>query len=284
MREPAAPKTPKLPFFVADVFLVATATVVFYQGPRPLTIGALALVVLCALAAAGVAILPFVLEYRALSRLAEADALTDMVSQVGEMETVADQIRHATAQWQGVQESAAKTAGAAEAIAGRMATEIKNFSEFMERASNSEKATLRLEVDKLRRAEAEWVQVLVGVLDHVYALYRGAVRSGQPSLVDQITGFQAACRDVVRRVGLVPFTAKPEDPFQPERHQCVEGNDKVPAGSRVGDTLATGFTYQGRMVRPALVNLSEAGAASTDSGLIEAPVAAGTDVPPAGGA
>lgn len=260
MRESIAPKPAKLPFFVADLFLVSTAVFVFYQSPRPLPVWALSLVVICALAAAWFAVLPFILEFRSVSRLAETEALTEVAAQVQQMEAVAEQIGSATAQWQTVQEAAAKTSGEARAIAERMAGEVKAFNEFMERANNTEKVTLRLEVDKLRRAEGEWLQVLVGVMDHVYALYRGAVKSGQRSVAEQVSGFQNACREVTRRVGLAPFVAKPQEAFTPDRHQFVEGNEKATAGSMVGETLATGYTYQGRMVRPALVSLVAAGA------------------------
>ena len=58
---------------------------------------------------------------------------------------------------------------------------------------------VRLEVEKLRRAEGEWLQVLVRVLDHVYALHLGALRSGQPNLIEQLSNFQNACRDAARR-------------------------------------------------------------------------------------
>jgi molecular chaperone GrpE (heat shock protein) len=136
----------------------------------------------------------------------------------------------------------------------------------MERANNTEKATLRLDVDKLRRAEGDWLQVLVGVMDHVYALYRGAIKSGQRSVAEQVAGFQNACREVTRRVGLTPFVAKPQEAFNPDRHQFVEGNEKAPAGGLVGETLATGYTYQGRLVRPALVNLVPTGAEPAGAG------------------
>jgi hypothetical protein len=67
-------------------------------------------------------------------------------------------------------------------IAERMTAEAKGFAEFMQKANDSEKAHLRLEVDKLRRAEAEWLQIMTHVFDHVYALYAAAAKSGQPNL------------------------------------------------------------------------------------------------------
>src|SRR5207245_9616273 len=99
-------------------------------------------------------------------------------------------------------EGAATTVGTARQIAERMASEAKAFSDFMQKASDAEKGHLRLEVEKLRRSEGEWLQVLVLTLDHVYALLLAGRRSGQQNIIQQLTTFQHACRDVARKVGL----------------------------------------------------------------------------------
>jgi molecular chaperone GrpE (heat shock protein) len=121
--------------------------------------------------------------------------------------------------------------------------------------NDSEKAALRLEIEKFRRGEAEWLQVLVRVLDHVFVLHAAAARSGQPKLAEQIASFQNACRDAARRIGLVPFGSESGEPFNAERHQAVGGEEKPPAGAVVAETVGAGFTFQGRLLRPALVRL-----------------------------
>ena len=173
------------------------------------------------------------------------------------LEGIAGQISGATGKWQDAQEQADKTARAAREIAERMTGEVQAFTEFMQRANDSERANLRLEVEKLRRGEGEWLQVLVRMLDHVYALHQGAFRSGQPKLVEQVGSFQSACRDAARRVGLTPFTANEAEPFDAQRHQLVEAGAKPPPDAVVAETIAAGYTFQGRSVRPALVRLRE---------------------------
>jgi hypothetical protein len=59
----------------------------------------------------------------------------------------------------------------------------------------SGKNHLRLEIEKLRRGEGEWLQVMVRVLDHVQALHLAGQRSGQRNLIEQLTHFQNSCRD-----------------------------------------------------------------------------------------
>jgi molecular chaperone GrpE (heat shock protein) len=259
MHDPTAPKLSKWPFFLGDVFLFGAACFIVSQSTHPMTSWQIAFIVLCVAGGACSAILPFLLEYRLLAKLVEIRELAGVVSQVRNLENVASQITSATNCWNTVQAEADKTAGAAKEIAERMAIEMKGFTEFMQRANESEKATLRLEVDKFRRAEGDWVQVLVRMLDHAYALQQGALRSGQPNVIQQVGNFQNACRDAARRVGLTPFLPDESEPFDPQRHQLLEGDGKASAGAAIAETIATGYTYQGRMLRPALVRLSENG-------------------------
>ena len=56
-----------------------------------------------------------------------------------------------------------------------VAKAVLDHDEFLAKANDSEKGFLRLEVDKLKRAEGEWLQTLVRILDHVNALHQGAL-------------------------------------------------------------------------------------------------------------
>jgi molecular chaperone GrpE (heat shock protein) len=257
MSESIAPKLSKWPFLLGDVLLLGTAFYIGLESKFALGHWELCFVVLCVLGGALLGVAPFWLEYDALVKVAEAGALNTVVSQLKNLEGIANQISGATGKWQDAQEQADKTAAAAREIAERMTGEVKAFTEFMKRANDSERATLRLEVEKLRRGESEWLQVLVRMLDHVYALHQGAARSGQPKLVEQVGSFQMACRDAARRVGLTPFTANEGEPFDAQRHQLVEEGVKPPADAVVGETIAAGYTFQGRLLRPTLVRLRE---------------------------
>ena len=73
-----------------------------------------------------------------------------------------------------------------------------------------------------------------------------------------MTQFQNACRDAAQRVGLVPFTATPDELFDAKRHQAVNTESEPPAGAAVAETVGPGFTFQGKLLRPVLVRLREA--------------------------
>jgi molecular chaperone GrpE (heat shock protein) len=152
-----------------------------------------------------------------------------------------------------------------------MAREIREFNEFQSRMNDTEKAALRLEADKLRRVEGEWLQVVARILDHVFALHNAAARSGQPDLAEQIGHFQHACRDSARRVGLAPFGAEAGEKFDGQKHRA-HGVENPPADAAVAELLAPGLSFQGRLLRPALVKLQAAGAPATEAPL-ETPAA-----------
>jgi molecular chaperone GrpE (heat shock protein) len=257
MSDLIAPKLSKWPFFLGDALLLGTAYFITYQSKFALGHWELCFVVLCVVGGALLAVVPFLLEYDALVKLTQARELTTVASLLKDLEGIAFQISGATGKWQDAQEQADKTAAAAREIADRMTGEVQAFAEFMKRANDSERANLRLEVEKLRRAESDWLQALVRTLDHVYALHLGACRSGQSKLVEQVGHFQAACRDAARRVGLAPFTAGEGEAFDVQRHQLAEEGATAPAAAVIGETVATGYTFQGRLLRPALVRLRE---------------------------
>lgn len=250
-------KISKSPFFVGDLLLLVIAYFIAGQSRFPAQLWQMLLMFLCVAVGAALGVFPFILEYRLAAKLAEAQELTTVVGQIQQLQSVATQISQATSQWQGVQGEAEKIGTVARGLVERMETESRGFQEFMQKINDAEKATLRLELDKMRRAEADWLQVCVRMLDHVYALHLGATRSGEPNLIAQVTHFQNSCREVARRVGLAPFAATPAEAFDAQRHQLLEGQALPRAGDTVAETLATGYTFQGRLLRPALVRLNQ---------------------------
>jgi molecular chaperone GrpE (heat shock protein) len=256
----AAPKLQKWPFYLADVVLSAIAAYVLsrlgvIQGTTAVTIS-----IACLAAAAWgawLSITPWLTEYRTQSAFAENTNLKSTLEQIGNLEKVGDLIRQANAQWQGVQEASGRTVNAAREIADRMKVETDEFMKFMENAHDQERAGLRLEVDKLRRTEGDWIKVAVQMLDHIYALFRAAERSGQEQLVSQLAQFQNACRDVARRIGLVPFVPAAGEKYDARGHQLANPPPMLDENATIGEVLAMGFTYQGQLLRRSLVALSE---------------------------
>lgn len=259
MSQPTPPKLNKLPFLLADVAFLALGFFLVYKGSVPFNLVTLLAAVGCVALGFWAGALPFLRDHETLVKFAEADRLADTVKTLRQLETLSHRIESASASWQAAQEHSEKAIGVSRELADKLTTDAKNFAESMQRASDSEKGAMKLEIEKLRRGEGEWLKLMVGLLDHTYALYQAGQQSGQENVIRQLTQYQLACRDVVRRVGLVPFEAASGEPFNPDRHQTREGNESVPPGAVVTATLATGFTFQGRLLRPALVDVSNDG-------------------------
>lgn len=257
MEEPPASPLPGATtyaaFVVSDLVLLVVAWLIYDQAHRPMNGLEVGAVAACTAIGAWLGVWPFVLRFRvALSREERAD-LADAASQIRELETVVHRIELATGQWQTVQEHAGRSVEGAREIAERMTHEVRGFQTFMERAQNAEKQHLQLELTKLRRAEADWLQALVRTLDHVHALFTAARRSGQARLFEQITAFQEACRDAARRVGLVAHVVAPGTPFDPRQHQPFETDGPVPENAAVIETIGPGYTFQGQILRRPVV-------------------------------
>jgi molecular chaperone GrpE (heat shock protein) len=247
---------PLWPFLAADAFFVGLAVLLLRQGHKPLLWWEALLLIVCVAAAACCGLLPFLQRNQDEQSMAQARLLTDALNQIQRIDQVAAQIAGATNQWREFQEQAGEISASTKSLAGSIAAEAKAFSEFLQRANDAEKAHLRLEAEKLHRAETEWLQVVIHILDHVSALSLAARRSGQPALIEQIGQFHHGCRDTARRIGLAPMAGREGEPFDPKLHQLRDKS--LPAENAiVGETLAPGYTFQGQLVRRALVALKE---------------------------
>ena len=249
---------PKRPFLLGNALLLITAGVIVQKAAHPLSNLQIILVTACVALGALLGIWPFLLEFRAAAKLVELNTLTGVAEELKNLEKYAAQVSTATDQITRLQEagqnSAKQTTTAALEIADRMTAEVRHFNEFQVKLNDHEKQMLRLEVDKLRRVEGDWLQASARILDHIYALYIAAVRSGQPEIAAQIGQFQNACREATRRVGLAAFAGEAGEPFDAQRHRA-HGFEQPPAEGVIAETLALGIQFQGRLIRPALVRL-----------------------------
>src|SRR5207249_661171 len=124
-------KLPKWPFLVGDILLVGAAAWMIFHSRAPLTFQENALCVLAVALGAVVGVLPFILEYRALMNLLEADRLAGAVEQIKQIDSLATQISGATSHWSELQRDAKQTSELAKTVSENMAVEVANFTEFL---------------------------------------------------------------------------------------------------------------------------------------------------------
>ena len=255
MSESTAPKITKWPFIVGDVALLLMAWLVYYESDPNTPFNGLEAFwcFACVAAGAWVMVLPYLREFQARADLTEASELAASVEKISSLEALTKQVENATEQWLHVEDRANEINTTSKEIAGKINAEAREFTEFLQNANDTEKKHLRLEVDKLNRAQVDWVKVVTGMLDHVFALNQAGRQSGQEKLIRQLDNFQIACRDVARRVGVVTHEPKPDECFDAEKHQLRDPEAEPESGSKIIGIAAQGLTHQGQMLRKTIV-------------------------------
>ena len=259
-----APRTPKWPYLLADVILVATAAAVAWKAAPVWTWKEISLVGGLTGLGAWIFIQPFQKDHETAVKLFEQVNLASAAEKLRSLDKTAQQIAAATAHWQDIQTLSNKTVNAAGDITQRIAAEAKSFSEFLARANDGEKANLRLEIEKLRRGEKDSLQVVIHLMDHCFALFQAAMSSGQPQLIQQIGNYRNACIDATRRVGILPYEAQPGEPFDADRHEVADGSEAT-EGATVERTIAWGYTFQGAGIRRIQVALASPSGSTASS-------------------
>ena len=253
MSESTAPKIPKWPFIVGDVALLLTAIFLLSRIEGEFGILEAFWCLACVAGGAWIMVMPYLKEFQARTDLTEARELANSVEKITSLEALAKRIENATEQWLHVEDRANEINAASKQITEKINAEAREFTEFLQKANDTEKNHLKLEVEKLGRSKNDWLQVVVTTLDHVFALTQAGRQSGQENLIKQLTAFQGACREVARRVGVVVVEPQPNEPFDPEKHQLRDQDAEPQAGAKIIGLAAQGLSHQGRLLRKAVV-------------------------------
>ncbi len=250
-------KVPKWPFFLGNALLLIFAYGFILRAPHAIHHWEIAAA--CVALGAVINLIPFYLDYRAMERALELSTLGAVGEKIQNLEKLAEQINSATNQWALTQKSLqtedGKTAAAAKAFADQMAAMTRQFSELTQKIESQEKAVAPPEVEEPQTGEAEWLQLLMRVLDQVSTLHTAAVRTGDANFIEPVTSFQKACHDIVQSAGLVPFSAETDEPFNAEWYQVAGMNSEPPKNAIIAETISTGYTLEGQVLRPAIVRL-----------------------------
>ena len=128
---------PKWPFLLADFILITAAAVLVWKSKHPITPAEAGFVTAAVALGALLACLPYILEYRATSKLIELNALGEVAEKIQDLKHFTDRVSSATDQWARVQETtqgqAEKTIAAAGGIAERITSEVREFTEIQKK-------------------------------------------------------------------------------------------------------------------------------------------------------
>ncbi|HEY0943858.1 MAG TPA: hypothetical protein VGD81_01280 [Opitutaceae bacterium] len=150
-----APKLPKLPFFLGDAALLATAVVIGLLSDTPLTTGPLVAMVVCVALGAILAAVPFLADYARRQDATLTERQESLEALVRTTSAAAEQISIATAGFHEVAELAQKNLKAAEHLPHRLQEKINEFNQQLNESAVAENETLQQEIATLRASEAE---------------------------------------------------------------------------------------------------------------------------------
>lgn len=259
MSETMVPTVSKWPFLLGDILLLGVAAAIGWQcraGAMPYSPAYVGLIVAAVALGAWLLCRPFLREHEAAVRAGEQTNLSGTLAQIRHLEGAGQQVAGAAAQLSAAGQSLSGVEEAARELTAKISQERAAFAHFLQNVNDQEKQATRLEVEKLRRAEQEGLQVIVHLLDHTYALFQAGARSGQPGLVQQLGNFRAASLDAVRRLGLVSHEAESGTGFNPDAHETHDGTEAVP-GALISGTFACGYTFRGTPLRRIVVVTQE---------------------------
>ena len=125
---------------------------------------------------------------------------------------------------------------------------------------NYRKRTLKEQSRLIEIASAGLVGRLISVLDHFELALDAAEGSRDfESMLDGIRLVFSEFTEVLRGEGLEPILAKGEK-FDPELHEAAISNSGDGSGTHiVEEVMRSGYRFKGRVIRPAMVRVTEEG-------------------------
>jgi len=162
----AQPRPPKWPFLLGDAALLAVASAIGYFQPSPLSNTALSIVFGCVALGAVLAGIPFLTDFIASQRQAEAELLAKLEAENHKLAHSADILVSTSGQLKSAHEAATRTVHTAEALPYRMQEKIGEFTAQLQETEDEEKAAMEKELEALRETEGDR---LSGMADKIRA-------------------------------------------------------------------------------------------------------------------
>src|SRR5271154_4786491 len=131
----AKPPLPLWPFILVDALFLGLAALLLKFGHRPLPWQEGGLLILCGALGAWSFVTPFLRRSADEQAFSQAKLLAEATGQIQKLDQLAAQISGATNQWLELQSHTVQAAETAKQVAGRMSTEAKAFTDFMQNAS-----------------------------------------------------------------------------------------------------------------------------------------------------
>jgi hypothetical protein len=124
------PTVVKWPFFAGDGLCIATMAAILVLADRPLSGGITAAVVVCLLVGVVLAIIPYLIEYEARLRVAEASAHGSIDVQIRKAAAFAEQLNHSVSRSQATAEQIEKVLASNEESMEKLAEQVETIEQW----------------------------------------------------------------------------------------------------------------------------------------------------------
>jgi outer membrane biosynthesis protein TonB len=167
------------PFFLGDLLLLLIALLVLLTDGPPPGIGAIVVAVVCVAAGIGLLLVPYMLDYEARLRVAEAAVRETTDSQARRLVQTTEQLAHAVSRSQSTEEQAGQALGALEELADKLSAQAEELAQTLSRSSDREQAELKALVDRLTRERDEQLASLSAKIAGIASVLRDVQTSGR---------------------------------------------------------------------------------------------------------
>jgi hypothetical protein len=147
--------TPKLPFIIGDIVFFGIALTIIGLADDPLSTGTLAIATGCVIIAIALLITPFLLDYEARLRIAEAKNRSLGESHLRKLSALSEQLNHAVSRSQSIEDEVGKALGATEEITEKLTLQSSDLTQLLatgespSKASNEQLASITSDLNTL---------------------------------------------------------------------------------------------------------------------------------------
>jgi hypothetical protein len=150
-RPASPPPVKRWPFVLGDVLLLGIALGVVVLGGSPPGLVTLVVVAICVLLGVGLLVAPYLMEYEARVRFAEAATHDQLEIQARRLAQTVEQLSHAVSRSQSTEEQAGQALGTIEELTEKLTSQSDELASALARSTEREIADLKLQLERVAR-------------------------------------------------------------------------------------------------------------------------------------
>lgn len=225
---------PRWPFIAGDVVLLALAWLALPHDGTPPGLGAIILAAICVIAGIALLLAPFLLDYEAHLRLAEAAVREAADQQARKLAQTAEQLAHAVSRSQSTEEQAGQALGALEELAEKLGAQADELAQVATRLAEREQTGQKAELDRLVQERDDALAALdarVSTVAAVLAEAQAASRKAASTTARALEEVRNRFDDLNARLDRAPEAGPPAAPADETADAAGPAASSAPASA-----------------------------------------------------